>query len=129
MKTNITETSLFAYEEIKPHLGAMQEKVLICVVEYHLGLTAKAISILTHKPINTVTARLNELMYEKQVIKVSHVKHNQSYYVMRLASDPLNIRKLTGTEKLEQFRAWLSGKGLFVATNEAIEKLNELINK
>ncbi len=128
MKTNITETSLFAYDQIQPYLGSMQSKV-IAVIPYSTGVSAKYICSMLGKPINSVTARLNELLYEKQVIKVSHVKHNQSYYVMRLTSDPPNVRKLTGTEKLEQFRAWLSGKGLFVATNEAIEKLNEIINK
>jgi hypothetical protein len=130
MNANIKETSLFAYEEIKPHLGKMQQRIYDYIdfyVKYHnMPLPSKQISYHIEKPINSVVARVNELMYEKQLIKIAKVENNQSYYTIRSANDPLNIRKKTPDQKLSEFKSWLKCQGLFVSTTEAIKKIEEL---
>lgn len=127
MNTNIKGTSLFAYGEIKPHLGKMQLSVYSWIKNNEpFSLTAKNISRLAGKPINSVVARINELMYEKQLIKIAKVENNQSYYTIRNASDPLNIRKKTPDQKLKEFKSWMQCQGLFISTTEAIKKIEEL---
>jgi uncharacterized protein YggL (DUF469 family) len=124
---NIKETSLFAYDQVKPHLGYQQEFVYSLLKYYPNGITAKEISTMLRKPINSVVARVNELMYEKQLIKIAKVENNQSYYTIRSASDPINIRKKTPDQKLNEFKSWLKCQGLFVSTTEAITKLESII--
>jgi hypothetical protein len=128
MNTNIKETSLFAYDQVKPHLGKLQNRIYKYVETFSsVGITAKEIAIISRTAINSTVARINELMYEKQLIKIAKVENNQSYYTLRSASDPINIRKKTPDQKLNEFKSWLKCQGLFVSTTEAITKLESII--
>lgn len=125
---NIKETSLFAYDQVKPHLGKLQNRIYKYVETFSsVGITAKEIAIISRTAINSTVARINELMYEKQLIKIAKVENNQSYYTIRNASDPLNIRKKTPDQKLNEFKSWLKCQGLFILTTEAITKLESII--
>jgi hypothetical protein len=124
---NIKKTSLFAYDQVKPHLGKLQNRIYKYVETFSsVGITAKEIAIISRTAINSTVARINELMYEKQLIKIAKVENNQSYYTIRSANDPLNIRKKTPDQKLQEFKSWLKCQGLFVSTTEAIKKIEEL---
>ena len=126
MKNNIQETSLFVYEIVKPHLNEMEERVYKCILSFQ-GLTSHEIAGRLNKSVNCITPRLNSLLYDKQMVKIDGKIANRSLYFIRKNTDPLNMRELTPLEKLAQFKLWLSGKGLYVCTQEAINKLNELI--
>lgn len=131
MKTNIQETSLFAYEQIKPHLNKMQERVYIIISSSQAkrSLTAKEISIMLNKPINSIVPRLNELMFNKQMIKIVKRENKESYYAVRNPEDQLNVKKLTPHEKLEQVKTWLRGQGVYVETGKAIKIINKIIDE
>lgn len=128
MKTNVTETSLFAYETIKPELRKRQQEVFNAIdrLEY---ATAKDVSKFLHLPINSITGRINELLYDKQMIKIDGFDFKQRIYSVRKEGEPLNVRKLTPHEKLEQVKTWLRGQGLYVDTGKAIEAIDKIIDE
>lgn len=63
MKTNVRDTSLLAYIDIKANgdLGKMQEEVFRIILYADDALTNKEISVLSGLDINCVTPRVNEL--------------------------------------------------------------------
>ena len=130
MNNNLQSTSLFAYETIKPVTGKMRKEVLTIITR--LGkCTAKKIASELRIPINKVTGRINELMYQHQSIKVVGVESPkmQNIYAIRKESDPVNTRNLTPEQKLKVYRSWLSNQGLYVDVNKALKKLDEIIDK
>ena len=121
------ENSLFAFEQIKHELTDRQKEVYDGL-EILLQATAKELSLFIHRPLESVTGRLNELMYDKQLIKICGKELNRSVYCLRKSTDDLNKRQLTPYQKMQQLKSWMSLQGLYVDTNKAIEKINELIN-
>lgn len=125
--TNIQKTSLFAYDSIKTDLNRRQWEVFD-VIEYLGEVSAKEVAQKLGLKINQITGRINELMFDKQAIKIIKRLNNQSYYGVRYESDPLNVRKLTSEEKLQKYRSWLKARGHYVAIEEAVEMLNKIIS-
>jgi len=123
---NIQKTSLFAYDTIKHDLNRRQQQVYDAIERLEYA-TAKDVSKFLQLPINSITGRINELLYIKQSIKIDDVHFNQNIYSIRLESDPLNKRNLTPEQKLKVYRSWLSRKGLYISTEEAIKKLDEIV--
>jgi len=130
---NMKETSLTAYETIKPHLGKMQEAVYDCIerntIAFNKFLSAKQIKDREGIPINVVVARINELMYDKQLIKVAYVKGNNSYYTIRNGTDPLNIRKSTYKQKWEQLKQSLNLGKVYWMEAEILNLMNSIESK
>ena len=126
MENNIAQTSLFAFEEIKPKINNKCNLIMKCIVD-HGNLTAKQISNLTGIYHPTTVARLNELVYKWQLLKVTNVINNQSVYGLRSASDPINVMSPTPLQRLELLRLWAQGKGLFIPTEEILKKIDEYI--
>ena len=130
MENNVQETSLFAYESIKP-IKRESQQMIYDLIEKHGKLTSFEIARKLNKSVNAVTPRLNELMFENQQIKIDGIEEGRvkrSLYSIRLETDEKNKRNLTPIEKLEQFRSWISGKGLYISTQEAVEMLDKIID-
>lgn len=60
------QTSLFAFNEVKPHLGQMQAKVYKEIV-LHPGIDNLGIAQRLSMPINSVTPRVKELREMRRV--------------------------------------------------------------
>jgi hypothetical protein len=58
----------------------------------------KQIASALHTSIATVTARINDLLYIHQQIKVSFIRDNMAHYTVREATDPENKRPLSDAE-------------------------------
>jgi len=130
MENNVQETSLFAYESIKP-IKRESQQMIYDLIKQHGKLTSFEIARKLNKSVNAVTPRLNELMFENQQIKIIGIEEGRvkrSLYSVRIETDEKNKRNLTPIEKLEQFRSWLKGKGLYISTQEAVEMLDKIID-
>ena len=94
METN----SLIAFQQYQPQINKSQRVVWECILENN-RITAEQIALKTGMKINVVGPRLNELMYEKQIIKVCFSRYvnnyPQSVYGVRNMGDDLNRRKLS----------------------------------
>ena len=125
---NITETSLFAYETIKHDLSNRQQQVYD-LISRHKQIIAKDIAFMLGLKINQVTGRINELMYDKQTIKINSIVdvdgRKRYAYAIRSELDPINKRNLTPDQKFEAFKSWIKTKQ-FVTSDNAIRFLDKL---
>jgi hypothetical protein len=131
MENNVQETSLFAYESIKP-IKRESQQMIYDLIKQHGKLTSFEIARKLNKSVNAITPRLNELMFENQQIKIVGIEEGRvkrSLYSIRIETDEKNKRNLTPIEKLEQFRSWLKGKGLYISTQEAEQMIDKIINE
>jgi len=106
MENNVQETSLFAYESIKP-IKRESQQMIYDLIEKHGKLTSFEIARKLNKSVNAVTPRLNELMFENQQIKIDGIEEGRvkrSLYSIRLETDEKNKRNLTPIEKMNKFR-------------------------
>ena len=130
MENNVQETSLFAYESIKP-IKRESQQMIYDLIEKHGKLTSFEIARKLNKSVNAVTPRLNELMFENQQIKIDGIEGGRvkrSLYSIRLETDEKNKRNLTPIEKMNKFRSWINSKGLYISTQEAVEMLDKIID-
>jgi predicted transcriptional regulator len=130
MENNVQETSLFAYESIKP-IKRESQQMIYDLIEKHGKLTSFEIARKLNKSVNAVTPRLNELMFENQQIKIDGIEEGRvkrSLYSIRLETDEKNKRNLTPIEKMNKFRSWINSKGLYISTQEAVEMLDKIID-
>ena len=111
MKTRMNQNSLEAYDQIKDNLSPKRGMVFN-EIEYSISMFDKPLSALQIKDrlrwqINQVTGRINELLYDCQMIKiVGATKINgrtHNTYGIRQYTDPLNIRKRTKAERIEDY--------------------------
>jgi predicted ArsR family transcriptional regulator len=104
MKTRVQINSIETYYEILPTLPASRRRVLDTIFLYRpQGLTAPQIAEIMDKPINTVTARINELMHEQLIRVRSKVKvngHPRSKYVIRYDTDPMNTFPVSNKDQV-----------------------------
>jgi len=68
MKTKMQDTSLKAYQEIKPKLNEKQELVYRVLVKAEKSLTNSELACAIGWSINRVTGRMNELVNEKKLV-------------------------------------------------------------
>ena len=107
MNRNTSPNSLEAYDNIKPNLNQSQEAIFEAI-EFMGKCSAKQLAHFSNLPINTVVGRINELMYDKQAIKIYRVmkigskKQNVNVYTVRSKNDPPNVRKKTYKELYEE---------------------------
>lgn len=105
MKSNIQQNSLEAYEAIKPKISKMQKKIFDIIKDYGY-ISALRISLNSDIPINSVVPRINELMYDKQIIKivrgVEYRGRMRAVYSARDYNDPYNVREKSYKEKYEE---------------------------
>ena len=130
MENNVQETSLFAYESIKP-IKRESQQMIYDLIKQHGKLTSFEIARKLNKSVNAITPRLNELMFENQQIKIIGIEEGRvkrSLYSVRIETDEKNKRNLTPIEKMNKFRSWISGKGLYISTQEAVEMLDKIID-
>jgi len=130
MENNVQETSLFAYESIKP-IKRESQQMIYDLIKQHGKLTSFEIARKLNKSVNAVTPRLNELMFENQQIKIDGIEEGRvkrSLYSIRLETDEKNKRNLTPIEKMNKFRSWINSKGLYISTQEAVEMLDKIID-
>ena len=130
MENNVQETSLFAYESIKP-IKRESQQMIYDLIEKHGKLTSFEIARKLNKSVNAVTPRLNELMFENQQIKIIGIEEGRvkrSLYSVRIETDEKNKRNLTPIEKMNKFRSWINSKGLYISTQEAVEMLDKIID-
>ena len=121
MENNVQETSLFAYESIKP-IKRESQQMIYDLIKQHGKLTSFEIARKLNKSVNAVTPRLNELMFENQQIKIDGIEEGRvkrSLYSVRIETDEKNKRNLTPIEKMNKFRSWLK---------EAVEVLDKIID-
>ena len=69
----VQQTSLSAYEEIKPKLAKRQAEVMWLLYRSKAPLTNKEIAEILDRPINTITPRTNELV-KKGLIEIRGIK-------------------------------------------------------
>lgn len=67
----------------------------------HPGSSYTDIAAGLRMPVPTVCGRVNELMYEHQVIRPITVVNNMTLYRVRAESDPLNVRPKSEAEVLK----------------------------
>ena len=130
MENNVQETSLFAYESIKP-IKRESQQMIYDLIKQHGKLTSFEIARKLNKSVNAVTPRLNELMFENQQIKIIGIEEGRvkrSLYSVRIETDEKNKRNLTPIEKMNKFRSWINSKGLYISTQEAVEMLDKIID-
>ena len=130
MENNVQETSLFAYESIKP-IKRESQQMIYDLIEKHGKLTSFEIARKLNKSVNAVTPRLNELMFENQQIRIIGIEEGRvkrSLYSVRIETDEKNKRNLTPIEKMNKFRSWINSKGLYISTQEAVEMLDKIID-
>ena len=131
MENNVQETSLFAYESIKP-IKRESQQMIYDLIKQHGKLTSFEIARKLNKSVNAVTPRLNELMFENQQIKIIGIEEGRvkrSLYSVRIETDEKNKRNLTPIEKMNKFRSWIKGKGLYISTQEAEQMIDKIINE
>ena len=78
MKTNVRQTSLMSYSEIKADkavLGKRQQLVYTHISAHPDGISDRELSKATNLPINSITGRRNELI-EKGFIKQKSIKYD-----------------------------------------------------
>jgi predicted transcriptional regulator len=130
MENNVQETSLFAYESIKP-IKRESQQMIYDLIKQHGKLTSFEIARKLNKSVNAITPRLNELMFENQQIKIIGIEEGRvkrSLYSVRIETDEKNKRNLTPIEKMNKFRSWINSKGLYISTQEAVEMLDKIID-
>ena len=130
MENNVQETSLFAYESIKP-IKRESQQMIYDLIKQHGKLTSFEIARKLNKSVNAVTPRLNELMFENQQIRIIGIEEGRvkrSLYSVRIETDEKNKRNLTPIEKMNKFRSWINSKGLYISTQEAVEMLDKIID-
>lgn len=90
MNTQMQQTSLDAYESIKPELPGRKEQVLNALGS--IGpMSNKELSIMLNLPINQITGRTRELVKAGRVYKYDKVLDLISNYpVIRWAVVPVN---------------------------------------
>ena len=99
MRTKIKATSLEANHKTKKTTGC--EKILFALSCKNFTYTE--IADITQMKVPTVVARINDLMYWHQKIKIVSFKTENGYakavYGIRLKSDPLNVSPVSEFEK------------------------------
>lgn len=129
---NYSENSRFAYQEIQGVIPDCQSDILATFILWKErgkdGLTAKEVSKYSGHPINTVVARINELMYDKQALKIQKVvingKRPANFYSLREITDPVNERKLSWMEKFKKLEGIINAVGdrFLISNIEIIKK-------
>lgn len=66
MRHQVQQTSLFAFNQVRPHLGAKQAAVYRIIVT-NPGIDNLGIAEKLHMPINSITPRVKELREMKRV--------------------------------------------------------------
>ena len=103
--SNVNENSIEAFIEVSKDLTEKQEQVLQYFQETNRPATANMCSGFIGIPINAVTPRINELVYDLQLLKVAGSTHGtgkkRSTYTLRESSDIKNKRELSNKKKLE----------------------------
>lgn len=100
----LNKNSLETFKEYKKNKGTTDKELILDTIRYfnntNIAVSCKDLEQYLNKKHQTVSARLNELMYDDQRIKISYIKDNVAYYVLRGEQDPLNERPMSLRDKL-----------------------------
>lgn len=104
MKKRLSFPSLYANRTAKKETG--REIILKCVHKYP-GISSLEIRKRTGLPVASISARLNEMVYDHQELRIgegaffdeSKGQYYQKYY-LRNPQDPLNVRGKNNFDKL-----------------------------
>ncbi len=124
METNSFDGKLLINLKLSPFL--INKKIRI----YNLiemsgdrGMSYDEISKITEIKVPTVVARINELMYKHQLIKVGRIVNHKNYYVVRKKNDPPNIRKQGTFDKLYEYISECEKNGIQSITISELKKI------
>lgn len=100
MKTRINQNSIKTFENIERPTKAY-------IIYAYIKEICEPISYIKlandlKMPIPTVVGRLNELMYDYQLIKVGLVRNNINHYILRQPTDRFNSRDESNTVTRER---------------------------
>jgi hypothetical protein len=95
MKTRMNQNSIKTFENIERPTKAYIIYAYIKEVNEPISYIKLANDL--KMPVPTVVGRLNELMYDYQLIKVGLVRNNINHYVLRQNTDKFNLRDESNT--------------------------------
>ena len=137
---NVSENSKEAFRKVNKDLTQRQSDVLRIFQEAINPLTAKMVSTLSGIKINAVTPRINELLYDLQLIKIvgtTKTGRKSNLYTLRSASEEKTFRELSNKEKLSNLVNAITNAEIISLTpsmdektpsQKAFEYLNRFIN-
>lgn len=102
MKKNVSINSIETFHELSPVITRTAKAKILNALKQMGALSYSDIVKITRLKIPTVVARINELMYDHQLICVTYVRDNKNYYRIRRYDEPFNVKKLTTFERLEK---------------------------
>ena len=100
MKTRMNENSIKSFTENDFNTNRFEVYLFIKESEKPVNYIEVAKGL--NMPIPTVVGRINDLLYDYQLIKPAIVKDNRNHYVCRSTNDKYNIREETNTVSRER---------------------------
>ena len=100
MKTRMNQNSIKTFENIERPTKAYIIYAYIKEVNEPISYIKLANDL--KMPVPTVVGRLNELMYDYQLIKVGLIRNNINHYVLRQPTDKFNDRDESNTVTRER---------------------------
>ncbi len=121
MKTRMNKNSLNAYRQLRPTSKAF---IIFELIKANpQGLNYVEIAEKLQMKLPTVVGRLNELMYDYQLIKVAKVVKDVSYYVAREPDDPTNKRPESLKERLQKMIDQCESKNIHYLNVDVIKQI------